>query len=53
MGEASPARCIGVPVSTLSARSGLGWNNDPTVSDEWINHVQDDDCVLDIFLTGS
>jgi len=25
--------------------------NDPTVSDEWINHVQDDDCVLDIFLT--
>lgn len=25
--------------------------SDPTISDEWINHVQDEDCVLDVFLT--
>lgn len=25
--------------------------DDPTTSDQWINHVQDEDCVLDVFLT--
>lgn len=25
--------------------------SDPTTSDEWINHVRDEDCVLDVFLT--
>lgn len=26
---------------------------DPTTSDTWINHVLDEDCVLDVFLTAA